>query len=162
MNPRFLHQGLGRLICPFFFFSVTGTPERKKYWLGLSRETEPIACMYVYTHTHTHTRMCIYTHIHIYGVDGLDAKSCLTLWDPVDCSPPGSSLHWIFQARILEWVAIPYSTGSSWPRDWTRVSCLAGGFFITEPHEKSLLEILLDLKGEMCLSCWVQRPVFLR
>ena len=126
--------------------------------------------MYVYTHTHTymyvytHTHICmyIYIHIHIYGVDGLDAKSCLTLWDPMDCNPPGSSLHWVFQARILEWVAIPYSRGSSWPRDWTRVSCLAGGFFTTEPHEKSLLEILLDLKGEMCLSCWVQRPVFLR
>ena len=40
-----------------------------------------------------------------------------------------SSVHGILQARILEWVAIPFSRGSSWPRDWTRVSCIAGRFF---------------------------------
>ena len=54
----------------------------------------------------------------------LVAKSCPTLCDSMDCSPPGSSLHGILQARILEWVAIPFSRGSSWPRDWTRVSCI--------------------------------------
>ena len=48
---------------------------------------------------------------------------------PIDCSPPGSSLHGISQARILEWVAIPFSRGSSRPRDWTMVSCIAGTFF---------------------------------
>ena len=47
----------------------------------------------------------------------------------MDCSPPGSSVHGILQARILEWVAIPFSRGSSWPRDQTRVSHLAGRFF---------------------------------
>ena len=54
----------------------------------------------------------------------------------MDYSPPGSSVHGVFQARILEWVAISFCTGSSWPRDWTQVSCvfcLAGRFFITEP-----------------------------
>ena len=56
-------------------------------------------------------------------------QSCLTLCKPMDCSPPGSSVHGILQARILEWVAIPFSRGSSWPRDWTQVSCIAGGFF---------------------------------
>ena len=45
------------------------------------------------------------------------------------CSLPGSSVQGILQVRILEWVAIPFSRGSSWPRDWTRVSCIAGGFF---------------------------------
>ena len=45
------------------------------------------------------------------------------------CSLPGSSVHKILQARILEWVAIPSSRGSSWPRDQTRVSCIAGVFF---------------------------------
>ena len=54
------------------------------------------------------------------------AQSCPTLWDPMDCSPPGSSIHRIFQARILEWVTISFSRRSSWPRDWTPVSCLAG------------------------------------
>ena len=47
----------------------------------------------------------------------LVAQSCLTLCDPMDCSPPGSSVHEIFQARILEWVAISFSRGSSQPRD---------------------------------------------
>ena len=55
----------------------------------------------------------------------LVAQSCLTLCDPKDSSPPGSSVHGILQARILEWIAIPFSRGSSWPRDWTRVSCIA-------------------------------------
>ena len=45
------------------------------------------------------------------------AQSCLTLWDSMDCSLPGSSLHGILQARVLEWVAIAFSRGSSRPRD---------------------------------------------
>ena len=57
------------------------------------------------------------------------AQSCLTLCDPVDCSPPGSSVHGILQARILEWVAISFSRGSSRPRDRTQVSCIAGRCF---------------------------------
>ena len=56
-------------------------------------------------------------------------QSCPTLCDPVDCNLPGSSVHGILQARILEWVAISFSRGSSWPRDWTRVSHLAGKRF---------------------------------
>ena len=54
------------------------------------------------------------------------AQSCLTLCNPMDCSPPGSSVHGILQARILEWVAISFSGESSQPRDRTRVSCIAG------------------------------------
>ena len=57
-------------------------------------------------------------------------QSCPTLCDPMDCSPPGSSVHGILQARILEWVAIPFSRGSSQPRDHTQVSHVAGGFFM--------------------------------
>ena len=52
----------------------------------------------------------------------LVAKSCLTLWDPMDCSLPGSSVHGISWARILEWVATSFSRGSSWPRAQTHVS----------------------------------------
>ena len=62
----------------------------------------------------------------------LVAQSCPTLCDPIDCSLPGSSVHGILQARILEWVAVSFSRGSSWPRDWSGisyVSCIAGGFF---------------------------------
>ena len=47
--------------------------------------------------------------------------------DPMGCSLPGSFVHGILQARIQEWVAISFSRGSSWPKDWTRVSCIAGG-----------------------------------
>ena len=52
------------------------------------------------------------------------AKSCLTLCDPMDCSLPGSSVLGIFQARILEWVAISFFRASSWPRDQTHISCI--------------------------------------
>ena len=50
------------------------------------------------------------------------AQLCPTLSDPMDCSLPGSSVHGIFQARVLEWGAIAFSRGSSQPRDQTRVS----------------------------------------
>ena len=60
----------------------------------------------------------------------LVTQSCLTLCDPMDWSPPGSSVHEIFQARVLEWVAISFSKGSSQPRDWTQVPCTASRFFI--------------------------------
>ena len=56
-------------------------------------------------------------------------QSSLTLFDPVDCSPPGSSVCGILQARILEWVGIPSSRGPSRTRDGTWVSCIAGRFF---------------------------------
>ena len=57
------------------------------------------------------------------------SESCLTLCDPVDCAPPGSSVHGILQARILEWVAMPSSRGASRPGDPTQVSLIAGKFF---------------------------------
>ena len=59
----------------------------------------------------------------------LFVQSCLTLSHPVDCSLRGPSLHGILQARILEWVAFPSSSGSSQPRDQIHISCIAGGFF---------------------------------
>ena len=74
------------------------------------------------------------THVKLYVCSV--TKSCLTLCNPTDCSPPGTSVHGIFQARILEWVAISYSRGTSQPRDWTCVSCVAGSFFTTEPPGK--------------------------
>ena len=67
------------------------------------------------------------------------AKSCLTLCDTVDCSPPGTSVHEMLQARILEWIAISCSRGSSRLGDPTHVSGLAGRFVTTElpgkPHD---------------------------
>ena len=63
---------------------------------------------------------CIYTYICC-----LVPKSCPTVCDPMDCSPPGSSVHGISQARILEWIAISFSRGSSQPRDQTLISCIS-------------------------------------
>ena len=60
----------------------------------------------------------------------LDTQSCPTLCDLMDCHLPGSSVREFLQARILEWVNIPFSRGSSQPRDLTQVSCIAGSFFI--------------------------------
>ena len=57
------------------------------------------------------------------------AQSCPTLCNPMDCSLPGSSVHGILQARILEWVAVPFSRGYSQHRDQTQVSHIAGRFF---------------------------------
>ena len=66
---------------------------------------------------------------YIVNVKGLKVKSCPTLCDPVDCSLPGSPLHGIFQAIVLEWIAISFSRGSSQPRDWTQVSCIVDRHF---------------------------------
>ena len=69
-------------------------------------------------------------------------QSCPTLCNPMDCSLPGSFVHGILQARILEWVTMPSSRRSSWPRDQTHVSCIsciAGRFFTTEPLGKPII-----------------------
>ena len=60
----------------------------------------------------------------------MKSLNCIpTLWDPIDCSLPGFSIHRIFQARVSEWFAISFSRGSSRPRDRTQVSCIAGRCF---------------------------------
>jgi len=72
-------------------------------------------------------------------IEGEGAQSCWTLCDPMDCSPTGFSVHGIFHVRILEWVAISSSRGSSPPRDWTGISCvswISGRFFTVEPLGK--------------------------
>ena len=63
------------------------------------------------------------------AVKALVTQSCPTLCDPMNSSSPGSSVHRNFQARVLEWVVIPFSRGSSQPRDQTQVSCIVGRFF---------------------------------
>ena len=65
----------------------------------------------------------------INGEVGDKVKVLVALCDPVDRNPPGSSVHSILQARILEWVAVPFSRGSSQLRDRTWVSLIAGRFF---------------------------------
>ena len=82
---------------------------------------------------------CMYTYMSCACVHAKSLQSYLTLCDPMNYSPPGSSVHGILQARRLEWVAMPSSRGSFQPRDWTHVSCsswIAGRFFTTEPLGK--------------------------
>ena len=73
--------------------------------------------------------------------------SCLTLCDPLDCSPPGSSVYGILQARILEWIAMPFSRGASWPRDWTWVAHIADRFFTVWATGEAPSNELLFLKS---------------
>ena len=75
---------------------------------------------------HISISISIYLYRYTYIVKAL---SCPTLCNPVDCSSPGSSIHGILRARILEWVAISFCRGSSQPRDRTQVSCIAGRRF---------------------------------
>ena len=79
------------------------------------------------------------------------AQLCPTLCNPVDCSPPGSSVHGVSQARILEWVAISFSRGSSLPRDQSWVFCIASRFFITEPPGKPLQLYGMGPKGAVAV-----------
>ena len=89
------------------------------------------------------------------------AQSCPTLCDLMDCSPPGSSVHGILQARILEWVAISSSRDSFWPRDQSRiswVSCIAVRFFTTWAIGKALIRdmhtrYLIHRSDILLLSC---------
>ena len=76
----------------------------------------------------------------------LVTKPCPTHWNSMDCSRPGSSVHGILQARILEWVAILFSRGSSLPRDWTHVSRIAGRFFTVWVTREAPLKIRQPLK----------------
>ena len=70
------------------------------------------------------------------------AQSCLTLCDPMDCSLPGFSVHGIFQARVLGWVVISFSRGSSQPRNQTWVSCIVDGCFYPLSHQGSPSSVL--------------------
>ena len=82
------------------------------------------------SHMHTSRLLSTFTSYHqVLFVCVLVAQSCLTLCDPMDHCPWGSSVHGIFQARILEWVVISFSRGSPQPRDWTQVSCIADRLF---------------------------------
>ena len=90
-------------------------------------------------------------------------KSLSRVWlcDPVDCSPPGSSVHGTVQARIQEWVAISFSRGSSWPRDPTQVSCMQADSLLSEPPGKpkevvsAIIGVVTNFTPEKNLP-WIQ------
>ena len=80
--------------------------------------------------------ICYITYMFL-KVKVLVSQLCLTLCRPKDYSAPGSTVHGILQVRILKWAAVPFSRGSSPPRDWTQVSCSAGRFFYHLSHQGS-------------------------
>ena len=86
----------------------------------------------------------------------LVAQLCPTVCDPVNCSPPGSSVHGILQARILEWIAIPFSRWSSQPRDQIQVSWTAGRFFTIWATWEALQDLLKQSLAPLQTS-WVCR-----
>ena len=84
----------------------------------------------------------------------LVTQLCLNLYDLMDSSLPRSSVHEILQAKILEWVAIPFSRGFSWPREGTVVSRIAGRFFIIWATREAPFFMFKNIeKGGIC-SAW--------
>ena len=81
-------------------------------------------------------------------------QSCPTLCDPTDGSPPGSPVPGILQARTLEWVAISFSRGSSWRRDWTHVFCIGRRAL----YHWATREAQGDLTGDCLFCCWLLLP----
>ena len=94
-----------------------------------------------------------YTYVHRTFDKSDVAQSCPTLCDPMDCSPPGSSIHGILQARILEWVAISFSRGTSQPRDRTWVSCIGGRRFTLWATEEAVNLLYFNFQKE----CYVKK-----
>ena len=114
-----------------------------------------------WTHVYTwlspfavHLCVCVYLClcVHTYSF----AQWCPTLCTSTNHSPPCSSVHGTSQARILEWVAISYFNGSSRPRDWTCVSCIASRFVTTEPVGESAVHLKLS---QYCSSAITQYKI---
>ena len=132
-------------MCRFVSLTYPLTPH---YCYGITTSWRIDSSVIVITDT-THDCLCV-------------SQSCLTLCDPMDCSPPGSSVHGILQARILEWVAISFSRGSSWSRNWTWVSCIAGRLFTDWATRKTyncsavtLFKSTIKWSRKIILALWV-------
>ena len=108
---RLIYKGEAKIISIVFFFF--NKEEKRNFVTVLWPRCGQIKWMV------NHFKQNIFHTLWVFSVP----QSCLTLCDPMDCNPPGSSVPGISQARILEKVAISYSRGSSWHRDWTHV-CL--------------------------------------
>ena len=82
-------------------------------------------------------------------------QSFPTLSDPMDCSLPGFSVHGIFQVRVLEWVAISFSRGSSWPRDQTQVCCIAGRCYAISARLPVLVILIFKNLSILCATSYL-------
>ena len=81
------------------------------------------------------------------------SQSCPTLWDPLGCSPPGSSVPGISQVKLLVWVAISFSRGSSWPRGWTCVFCIGRWIIYHWTTWEALSCFIFVFKCQLSLAC---------
>ena len=97
--------------------------ERILEWVAISSSNNSWYILPNFSPEHTVTDLVV-----------LVVQSYQTLCDPMNYSPPGSSVHGISEASILEWAASSSSKGSSRPRDWTHISCIGSGFFTIEPQ----------------------------
>ena len=122
----------------------TGEKEYLKLPMDYQRRTHRVRLLFLWILFYTHQfaltiEFSLYTKVK----DNEVTQLRLTFCDPVDCSPPGYSIHGIFQARVLEWVAISFSRGCSWPRDRTQVSHIAGRCFTIWAIREASLYILI-------------------
>ena len=117
--------------CSLTSLSVYGSIKKKTLNLLMEKNITFYKTL-VYNHCH-HYWPFMWRYFNIWVTMCLVAQSCPTLCDSMDCSPLGTSVHGILQGRTLEWVAMPFSKGSSQPRDQTWVSHISGRFCTTEP-----------------------------
>ena len=117
--------------------------EIAKSWTWLSNWTELKLCF--------HLENIYVPFLHLYV---LVTQFCPALCDPMDCSLPDSSVHGILQARILEWIAMPFSRGSSWPWPWSKPGSLAfqADSLLSEPPSKPFLGVMKDKSEQHYLA----------
>ena len=134
-----LLESVGATLGPISLWSQSHWPNRTcVYWrwgpstVGFRTRGPTLASWTVQGPLHLTPLAQVYGHVPVFWVEPLwclVSHSRLTLCNPMDCSPPGSSVHGILQASILGWIAMPFFRGSSQPRDQTQVSHMAGRFF---------------------------------
>ena len=140
----YLLNSCAYLLCKQIKFTFLKTPhlsqQNHSFCVNSLSEVVPLSIWLLKIETwKSSTLLCPFPHyIHLCVCVLLVAQSYPALCDPMDYSPSGSSLHRIFQARILEWVAIAASRGYSRSRDWTSVSCIASRLY-SLGHQKSPL-----------------------
>ena len=119
------------------------------------KDTKQIKSSFHFYHCHTQPKHLFLTIYVCISSDGcpVTQRACLTLYDPIDCSPPTSSVHGILQARTLEWVSVPFSRGSSQPREPVSpaVPTLAA-FFTTEPSGKPNIYLFGCVRSQLLHS----------
>ena len=111
VSPSICHEVMGPEAMIFVYWMLSFKPTFSLFSIISSRGFFYIWVLYIYIYVYTHT------HTYIKEMCAKSFQSCLTLCNPMDCSLPRSSVHEILQARIMEWIAMCSSRGSSWRRD---------------------------------------------